>query len=873
MQRLNSARHFPRRIVTGNAANAVTEARGCPRSESRRCWLSAATMAKRGQRRASGGQDARSERPATGRGRPVACAARAIACLLLLACPASAASPTLSIILPRGVQRGGDRELEFRGERLGDAQEILFHGDDGLEVKSLTTGTDGTSFKAVIRVPESCPPGEQLVQVRAASGITEYRSFWVGMLPTIDEHEPNGTPDAAQAVPLNHTLHGTVALEDVDCYAVEVRKGQRLAVEIEGLRLGSHKFDPHLTLLDPRGGELVIADDSPATLQDGILSVVATEDGRHVVKVREAAYNGDNQCRYRLHIGTFPRPTAVFPSGGKAGETMRVTFLGDASGPIEREIAVPAVPAGANHRLTVTDEGGTCPTPLPFRISATGNAVEQEPNDEPGTATAADAGLAFNGVIDRPADVDHFRFAARKGQTLEVECLARRLRSGLDPVVAVLKADGGTVAANDDSKGPDSAIRFDVPEDGEYLLRVKDHLGRGQGDFVYRVEIASPAPRLALTIPRIDRFSQTRQTVFVPRGNRYAILVNAARTNFDGDLALDGSALPPGITMTAPPIKAGQVQVPVVFEAAADAPLAGTLVAFEARQVTEQDPEGAAGVRGRFENAADLVLGEPNNAVHYSARVSKLAVAVVEAVPFAIEVAPPKAPLVRNGSLDLRVIVARAPGFDKPVTVEFPFRPGGVSAAPSITIPPDKTEAVYQINADAKAATGTWPVHVVAGGDVNGTAWVASPPVRLEVAEPFTTATLKRAACEQGQEARIACVLAHPRPFAGEATARLLGLPPETSAPEVTYTKDTTELVFPVATNEKSPPGNHKSLVVELVTFVDGEPVRMNAGSVELKIAKPAGPPQPTGPAPAQQAPKPVSRLEQLRQQAKGGGP
>jgi len=351
------------------------------------------------------------------------------------------------------------------------------------------------------------------------------------------------------------------------------------------------------------------------------------------------------------------------------------------------------------------------------------------------------------------------------------------------------------------------------------------------------------------------------------------VLVNATRTNFDGDLVLDGSTLPPGITMTAPPIKAGQVQVPVVFEAAADAPIAGGLVALEARHVTEQDPEGKAGVRGRFENAADLVLGDPNNAVHYSARVAKLAVAVVEAVPFSIELVPPKAPLLRNGALDLRVVVKREAGFDKPVTVEFPFRPGGVSAAPSITIPPDKTEAVYLVNADGKAATGNWPVHVLAGGDIGGTAWVASAPVTLEVAEPFTTATLKRAACEQGQQARIVCALTHARPFEGQATARLLGLPPETTAPELTFTKDTTELVFPVTTTDKSPPGNHKSVQLELATSVGGEQARINAGSVELKVMKPVGPPQPAAAPTAQQAAKPMSRLDQLRQQVKGGTP
>lgn len=764
-----------------------------------------------------------------------------LACPSLLVAPALAASPNLSLILPRGVQRGGDRELTFQGERLGDAEEILFYGDDGLSMKSLAPG-DAKSFTAVIHVPETCPPGEQIVQVRTRSGLSEFRSFRVGILPIVDEAEPNDSPDQPQSVPLDHTIHGVVKAEDIDCFAVDLAKGQRLSVEIEGLRLGSHRFDPHLTIFAPGPRPLSVADDSPATLQDGILSLIAPEDGRYVVQVREAASGGDDASRYRLHVGGFPRPSAVFPPGGRAGEKIPVTFLGDAGGPIQGEVEVPAGPIGASHRLFATDDRGTCTSPLPFRISPLGNALEQEPNDEPAAATAADVMLAFNGIVDRPGDIDHFRFAATKGQVFDVECHARRLRSGLDPVVNVLRADGGDVVGNDDAKGPDSAFRFEAPADGDYLIRVKDHLGRGQPDFTYRVELAPPAPALALSIPRVDRYSQTRQTVVVPRGNRFAILVNATRTNFDGDVVLDGGQLPAGVTMTAPVMPAGQVQVPVVFEAAADATLAGRLVRFEAHRAGDADP--AAGVRGGFANVADLVIGEPANSVHYSARVEQLAMAVVEAVPFSVEVVQPRAPLLRNGSLDLRVRVTRQAGFDKPVTVEFPFRSGGVGAAPSITIPPDASEAVYQLSADSKAATGTWPVHVLAGGDADGTAWVASAPVTLEVAEPFTTAKLRRATVEQGRQAAVTCTLAHARPFEGEAVARLQGLPTGATAGELRFTKDTTDLVFQVTATDASPPGRHRSVFVELLTPVGGEQTRMNGGTVEITIVKPAEQPK-----------------------------
>jgi len=808
-------------------------------------------------------------------------AAVALAATLLAAGEARASFPQLSIVLPRGVQRGGERELLFQGARLKDAEELLFHATapdqpGGFVVKSLTP-VDDNSFKAVIEIPADCRLGEHLVQVRCKSGISDFRSFVVGALPVIEEREPNGAIDEAQAIEPGTTVHGVVTGEDVDLFAVRATKGQRIAVEVEALRLGTHLFDPALAILDARRFELASVDDAPVAQQDAVLSVLAPEDGTYYVQVRETSYGGDGNCRYRLHVGPFPRPTAVYPAGGRAGETLAVTFLGDAAGPIGQEVAVPL--EGSVLKLFPADGGGVCPSPLPLRISALGNTLEQEPNDALPAATAAAPGTAFNGIIAAPGDADCFRFAGTKGQPVAIECYARRIRSGLDPVMTLAHADGRPIAGNDDSRGPDSFLQLQLPEDGDYVIRVTDHLGRGRPDFVYRVEIDPVRPALALSIPRVDRYSQTRQQIMVPRGNRYAVLVNAARANFGGDLVVEPGQLPSGISLHCRPMPAGVAQMPVVFEAAADAPIAGGLVALEARPAADEPK-----IRGRFENVADFVLGPPNNAVYYGARVDQLAVAVIEPLPFRVEIVQPKAMLVRNGSMDLKVVVTRAEGFAGPVTVEFPFRPPGVGAPPSITIAADATTGLYTINADGNAAIGSWPIYCIGQADVGGPAWAASQLANLDIAEPFTAATLARASCEQGQPAQIVCTLEQKAAFEGEAIARLQGLPPETAAPELTFTKDTKELVFEVATSDKSPVGNHKTPFVELITTVAGEPVQARGGQTELQIAAPTKPvaaaPPPAQAAAAEPAPppvaaspaKPLSRLEKLRQQAKGSG-
>ena len=76
--------------------------------------------------------------------------------------------------------------------------------------------------------------------------------------------------------------------------------------------------------------------------QDCLVSIIAPEDGKYIVQIRESAYGGNGACRYRLHVGTFPRPTAVYPAGGKPGEVINARFIGDAAGDIALPVTIPA---------------------------------------------------------------------------------------------------------------------------------------------------------------------------------------------------------------------------------------------------------------------------------------------------------------------------------------------------------------------------------------------------------------------------------------------------------------------------------------------------------------------------------------------------
>jgi len=814
--------------------------------------------------------------------RSLRCAALILGGLLLTAHLAEGASPRLNTVLPRGGQRGQEIEFTFSGSQLQDAQEILFF-EPGFEVKEIAP-VNANSFKAKVLIKPDARIGEHVFHVRTASGVSDFRTVYVGYLTEIAEKEPNSDFAQPQPVTLNSTVTGIIQNEDVDYFVIEAKKGQRIAVEAEAMRLATTLFDPYVAILDSKRFELASADDSPLVVQDAVASAIAPEDGQYIIELRESSYSGNGSCHYRLHIGTFPRPTAVYPAGGAAGQEVELKFLGDAGGEFTQKFKLPDQ-ITPEYGVLPGSDGNWAPSANPFRLTSFGNTLEAEPNNAIAEATPAELPNALNGILQSPGDVDYFKFAAKKGQQFEVECFGRRIRSAIDPVMYLYNAGGGAIASNDDSRGPDSYFRFAVPADGDYILMVKDHLGRGGADFVYRVEFQPIEARLELSIPRTEQYGQYRQQIYVARGNRFGALLNAGRVNFGGQIQLAPASLPAGVTLQTDIMPANMSQMPIVFEAAADAPVGGQLVDLLGKCV--ETPT----IAGGFTNTSDFIVSGPGQSIYYRKTVNRVPVVVCEEIPFKVDLVVPRAPLTRNGSLQMKVVVTRKEGFNDPVTIIMPFAPPGVGVNSSITIPAGQSEGNYPINANGNAALGEWKFFCLASAPVSGgAAWSSSALTPVTISEPFVTFAMNRTACEQGQETEIACKLTQGITFDGEATVQLFGLPNKVESEVMKFTKETQEVVFKVKTDKISPVGRHGSVFAQVQIPVNGETVVHTAGSTELRIDAPlppkVEPPKPapvaTAQTPAQPAaPQPppqrrLTRLEQLRlekaKQQGGGG-
>ena len=792
-----------------------------------------------------------------------------------------AVSPDVGVISPSGFQIGTDVEATFSGTRLADAQELLFYSP-GIEVIELKAEGDN-AVKARLKISPDCRLGIHAVRLRAASGISNLRTFTVGPLPEVPEQEPNSDFAAPQTVSLGCTVSGVVQNEDVDHYLVEAKQGERITAELEGIRLGYTFFDPYLAILNSERFELARSDDAALLRQDCLCAVLAPADGKYIVQVRESAYGGNGSCLYRLHIGKFPRPTAVIPAGGRPSESLTVRWLGDPAGEWTEQVTLPSLEDPA-YGLFAKDAVGVSPSPNLVRVVDLPNALEAEPNDTTAQASTGTAPGALNGVIDKPGDVDFFKFSAKQGQQYDIRVLARvPLRSPLDPVLVVHRADGAGLASNDDSGGPDAYLRFNAPADEDYFVQVYDHLRAGGPAFAYRVEIAPVKPSLTMSLPEVQQYVPV--VLPVPRGNRMALMVNAARNNWGGELNVALEGLPAGVTFQTVPMAADRTTVPVLFTAAADAALDGTLA-----QVLGRPTDANLPLVGQLEQRTMLVRGQ-NNIDVWGHTADRMAAAVTDAVPFEIEVVQPQAPIARQGSMQLKVAAKRQDGFAQPIALRLLYTPPGIGASGSITIPADKNEGEIPLTANANSAIGTWPLIVIGTATVgNGGVEVASQMAQLTISDSYFSFAFDKAAGELNQETQMVIKVEKKIDFEGEATAELLGLPANTSSkPEpLKFTKDSTELVFPIKIDQTAKPGVYKTLVCRAIVTVNGEPVTHTLGAGELRVDEPL-PPKPAAPQPAAQPqappppqpaaaepPKRLSRLEQLRlekmKQSEGAG-
>jgi hypothetical protein len=138
--------------------------------------------------------------------------------------------------------------------------------------------------------------------------------------------------------------------------------------------------------------------------------------------------------------------------------------------------------------------------PRIFVVSDYDEALEAEPNNEKKDANRIPLNATVNGRIGAGEDVDWFVFKAAKGQRVLVDCRAWRIDSRLDGFMWLYDAQGKQLAQSQDEdirdEKRDPFIDQEIPEDGDYYVKLTDFTYNGGGDYFYRLSVT--------TLPYID---------------------------------------------------------------------------------------------------------------------------------------------------------------------------------------------------------------------------------------------------------------------------------------------------------------------------------------------------------------------------------
>ena len=360
-----------------------------------------------------------------------------------------------------------------------------------------------------VTIDADAEPGTRELRLITTNGLSNHLMFEVSELSEVQETEPNNefADTVGQVSQLPLTMNGQIMPGDADCFRFEAGRGDTLVFRVQARSLVPYLadavpgwFQAVLTLYNAEGREVAYVDDFRFD-PDPVMVYQVPADGEYVLEIRDSIYRGRRDFVYRITAGELPFIDHIFPLGGKESSEVAVQLFG-VNLPQKQLALKTAGDAPAVQQITV-GRGIRRSNSRPFSVNTLPEAVEKEPNNLPSGAQAVESPVVVNGRIEAPGDVDCYRFKGRRGEVVSVEVLARRLDSPLDARLVLLDPGEHVVAVRDDAvdRGAglvthhaDPLLQCELPETGEYTLRLDDLQGKGGHEYAYRLHIGRPEP-------------------------------------------------------------------------------------------------------------------------------------------------------------------------------------------------------------------------------------------------------------------------------------------------------------------------------------------------------------------------------------------
>jgi hypothetical protein len=736
---------------------------------------------------------------------------------------------SLASLSPRGGRRGTTLRLVLDGKNLNGATAVVFSGSPAagsIAAKLISddeTAKNANRARAEVTIPADVPAGVLRVAVHAPQGNTAELPFAVTAFPEVAESRPNESQTAAQPVAVPATITGAIdRAGDGDVYRFDAQPGQQLAFEVVAGAIGS-KLEPVLTLWGPNGTLL-------AEVRGGLLAHTFDEAGSYALRVRDIDYRGSGEMFYRLNVGDMPVITDVFPLGLARGSEIDVEVRGVNLGGVKTVKVRAAETAELGSRVDAAVKledqlAGAGGSPLNSKSLVVGEfaeVTEQGANDEPAGANAAATPATINGRIERPGDVDVFRFAAKKGQRLIVDVNARRLGSPLDSFVEVLDSGGRPV--------PQATLRCLA----QTYTVFRDHDSAGVG---IRIESWS---ELAVNdyVMIGDQLLRIQALPKNPDDDCRFFDVRGQRVGYLGTTPAQVSAGTPiykvGIH---PPLTQFPPNGMPIFTMLYQNDDGGPLYDKDSRVFFDPPADGEYLVRIRDVRGH----GGPAHAYRLSVRPPR--------PDFAVSFSPGSPQVWQGGAAPVSVSCDRFDGFDGVIAVALENLPAGFTA-PATTIPAGELSTALALYAEPSAASPPKDaprLKLVAKATIDGkevSHEVAGElPSAVEPGDIVTTVEQTEVTIQPGRQAKLTVKIERRNDFKGRVPIEVRGLPHGTRVLDIglngiLITERETQRTIVLYSEPWAEPTSHPFVVL---ARREGKNTEHAARSILLKIAPNTG--------------------------------
>lgn len=473
---------------------------------------------------------------------------------------------------------GTQLEIAISGESIEGAGELLFTHPGLTATRKPNAEGQPEANKYIVNIAADTPVGIHEARLMTRLGISSSRVFSVGALSEVVSAAPNLTLATAMELKVNSICNAVMSVKSIDHYMFDTQKGHRYVLNCDSRGIDS-KLDAVLIIADAVGRDLVVE------RRGDTLDFIATNDGKHILKIHDLTFKGGPAYFYRLSL-------QELPSGAPLPTFASTKTVSSFSWP----------------------PNGLAVNPLLF---------ETEPNNLPAQAQNISLPCDISGSFYPAADVDTFEFTGIKGEVWWVEVASERLGRPTDPAVLVQHVSVGgakelltDVAEFSDIASPmkpstngyaydgppydggslDVIGKLEIKEDGVHRLQLSDLFGGTRNDArnVYRLIIRKAAPDFALAGwgLHMELRNGDRNALSKPLALRGGItvaleVVAVRRDGFEGDIELVMEGLPDGVTAQGLRIPAGKTRGIMLITADDKAPKSLANVVFFGRSVVD----------------------------------------------------------------------------------------------------------------------------------------------------------------------------------------------------------------------------------------------------------------------------------------------